>query len=138
MPYLNHKDILLHPLSKSELPDWIEEKERDKKYYRLEKTLFYEHPETKGIDIIPEGYVCDGASIPRWLWTLCGAPFSGNYIEAAIIHDWRYFLAMKRKKPKGTRKDADRLFYLAMLEYDVGKFEAKTKYRAVRLFGPRW
>lgn len=135
MPYLNHKDILLHPMQKYELPDWAES---GKKYYRLEKTLLYKNPETNEIDTIPEGYLTDGASIPWWLWTIGGSPFSGNYIEAAIIHDWRYFLAMKRKKPKGTRKEADRIFYLAMLEYGVGKFEAKTKYRAVRLFGPRW
>lgn len=135
MPYLNHQDILLHPVQSADLPDWAD---RGKKYYRLAKTLYYEHPETKEVETIPAGYYTDGASIPRWLWTFCGSPFSGNYIEAAIIHDWLYHLAIDKKKPKGTRSEADRIFYIAMLEYGVGKVEAQTKYKAVRMFGPRW
>lgn len=138
MPYLNHKDIALHPLHKSELPDWVKKKDRNKKHYRVEKTLFYEHPDTKDLYIIPEGYITDGASIPRWLWVIAGGPFEGDYIEAAIIHDWLYHLAINKQEAIGTRAEADRLFYIAMLEYGVGKFEAQTKYRAVRLFGPRW
>src|SRR5882762_321050 len=34
-----------------------------------------------------KGYSTDGASIPRAFWTVVGAPFEGNYRNAAVIHD---------------------------------------------------
>lgn len=33
------------------------------------------------------GYISDGASIPRLLWTLVGSPFTGKYRWAAWPHD---------------------------------------------------
>ena len=39
---------------------------------------------------VPVGFVCDGASVPRWLWWLCGDPFEEPRIIAAIVHDWLY------------------------------------------------
>lgn len=36
------------------------------------------------------GFVTDGASIPRALWALVGAPFNGLYRVAALFHDAAY------------------------------------------------
>jgi hypothetical protein len=33
------------------------------------------------------GFVTDGASIPRALWTIIGSPFTGQYVGAAVVHD---------------------------------------------------
>lgn len=35
----------------------------------------------------PAGLRCDGASIPRALWSLIGSPYTGDYRLAAIMHD---------------------------------------------------
>jgi hypothetical protein len=34
------------------------------------------------------GLITDGASIPQFLWSVIGSPYTGNYRRAAIIHDY--------------------------------------------------
>ena len=86
---------------------------------------------------ISKGEVTDGASIPKFLWSTEGSPFTGLYRKAAVIHDYLYRLGYG-KTPLVSRERADKIFYEAMLELGVSKFEAQKKYRAVRLFGPKW
>ena len=33
------------------------------------------------------GWIVDGASIPRFAWSLIGGPFEGKYRNASVIHD---------------------------------------------------
>ncbi|MCU7934123.1 MAG: DUF1353 domain-containing protein [Candidatus Thiodiazotropha sp. (ex Dulcina madagascariensis)] len=40
--------------------------------------------------IVPAGYITDGASIPRFAWSLVGGPMSRPYLYAALPHDFRY------------------------------------------------
>jgi hypothetical protein len=35
----------------------------------------------------PAGAVVDGASIPRFAWSVTGGPFTGKYRNASVIHD---------------------------------------------------
>jgi hypothetical protein len=82
---------------------------------------------------VPPGFLTDGASIPRALWSILGSPFSGgNYVEAAVIHDegcdsriysWQITHLM---------------FFMAMLDSGVSEHYAKLLYYGVRLGGPRW
>ena len=37
---------------------------------------------------IPEGYEFDGATIPRWAWSIIGYPFEPDLILPACVHDW--------------------------------------------------
>ena len=37
--------------------------------------------------IAPIGSVVDGASIPRYLWSIMGGPFEGRYRNASVLHD---------------------------------------------------
>ena len=37
--------------------------------------------------VAPKGFVFDGTTIPRALWTVFGDPFIGDYRRAAVIHD---------------------------------------------------
>jgi hypothetical protein len=76
---------------------------------------------------VPAGFVTDYASIPQVLWTL--APKWGKYGKAAIVHDYLYSTHEK------SRKEADDIFYDAMIVLGVPKWKAKTMYRAVRWFG---
>ena len=58
--------------------------------------------------VAPIGSVVDGASIPRYLWSIMGGPFEGRYRNASVLHDVAYG---EHKRPW---KDCDRMFYYAM------------------------
>ena len=40
--------------------------------------------------VAPIGSVVDGASIPRYLWSVMGGPFEGKYRNASVLHDVAY------------------------------------------------
>ena len=78
------------------------------------------------INVVEEGFITDGASIPRAFWTFIGSPFTGLYRKPALIHD--HFYATQ----KVTRKYADKLFLDAMKDEGVSWWKRHTMYRAVR------
>ena len=79
--------------------------------------------------IVKRGFVTDGASIPKWLWWLVGSPFTGNYTNAAIIHDALYASEAVNKSFADT-------MFLKIMEMDgVGWFRRNAMYLAVDMFG---
>jgi len=80
----------------------------------------------------PAGSIVDGASIPKFAWTIIGGPFEGKYRNASVIHD----VACKVKQRPW--QDVHEVFYTAMLASDVPVTTAKIMYAAVYHFGPRW
>jgi hypothetical protein len=82
--------------------------------------------------IAPTGAIVDGASIPRFAWSVIGGPFEGKYRKASVIHD---VACQVQKRPW---ESVHEMFYHAMLASDVGELKAKTMYAAVYHFGPRW
>lgn len=82
--------------------------------------------------VVPDGFVTDGASIPRPFWNIMG-PF-GSYFESAIIHDYLY----SHHNRTHNRATCDAIFLEAMEEQKVGWLTRKTIYRAVRMFGWRF
>jgi hypothetical protein len=80
----------------------------------------------------PAGSVVDGASIPRYLWSIMGGPFEGKYRNASVLHDVAYG---EHNRPWS---DCDRMFYNAMRCSGVGAVEAKTIYYALYKFGHHW
>jgi len=80
----------------------------------------------------PAGSVTDGASIPRYLWSVMGGPFEGKYRNASVLHDVAY---EKHNRPWW---DCDRMFYNAMRCSGVSAAEAKTMYYALYKFGHHW
>jgi len=82
--------------------------------------------------IAPVGSQVDGASIPRYLWSIMGGPFEGKYRNASVLHDVAYG---ERKRPW---QDCDRMFYNAMRCSGVSAMEAKTMYYALYRFGNHW
>jgi Protein of unknown function (DUF1353) len=82
--------------------------------------------------IAPAGSEVDGASIPRYLWSIMGGPFEGKYRNASVLHDVAYG---EKKRPW---QDCDRMFYNAMRCSGVGVTEAKTMYYALYRFGNHW
>lgn len=81
------------------------------------------------IIIVPKEYRCNGSSIPRFFWRLCGAPNSPGNIRAGFVHDYEYGLAQK------SRKECDRLFYTILRHDGKSLVIAGLMYLAVRLFG---
>ena len=108
----------------------------------------------KGEDyLLPAGFMTDGASIPRFLWRVCGTPLKTPRLYAALVHDFIY----GGGDPDATRKDADTIYrdlQLVLIEQetippDYGWFKrtrakcrksnrkraAWTEYYALRLCG---
>jgi len=82
--------------------------------------------------VAPIGSVVDGASIPRYLWSVMGGPFEGKYRNASVLHDVAYG---DHKRPW---QDCDRMFYYAMRCSGVSAAEAKTMFYALYRFGHHW
>ena len=82
--------------------------------------------------VAPAGSVVDGASIPRYLWSLLGGPFEGKYRNASVLHDVAYG---QHNRPW---QDCDRMFYYAMRCSGVNGVEAKTMFYALYKFGHHW
>src|SRR6266516_1461087 len=82
--------------------------------------------------VAPIGSVVDGASIPRYLWSVMGGPFEGRYRNASVLHDVAYG---EHNRPW---QDCDRMFYYAMRCSGVSAVEAKTLFYALYRFGHHW
>ena len=76
---------------------------------------------------IPEGFITDGASVPRLLWWLF--PPHGRYMAAAVLHD---FLLQESSI---SRQQADAAFLEAMQKMGVTPWRRWIMYVAVRLRG---
>lgn len=82
--------------------------------------------------LAPKGHIVDGASIPRFAWTIIGGPFEGKYRDSSVIHDVG---CDKRRAPWQVVHE---VFYMGMLTSGVEEWRAKIMYAAVYHFGPRW
>jgi hypothetical protein len=81
---------------------------------------------------VPARTRVDGASIPSVFWSIIGAPYTGKYREASIIHD--HYCATRSRHWKAVHK----VLLDGMLARGVDKVHAQLMYIAVYRFGPRW
>lgn len=99
----------------------------------MELLATFEFVDSNGVEwIAPKGSIVDGASIPRFAWSIIGGPFEGKYRDASVIHD---VACVKKNRPW---QEVHRAFFDAMLASGVDAIKAKTMYAAVYHFGPRW
>lgn len=89
---------------------------------------------------VPKGTRTDGASIPRVLWPVLGAPWSVRYALAAVVHDYIY--QVQGNVTDGatygvtmTRRQADYLFRHLLLDAGLGRVRAWVMWLGVRLGG---
>jgi len=75
---------------------------------------------------VPKGFKCDLASVPKILAAL--APDWRQSARAGVLHDWLYRTGFL------TRRQADLVFYYALLADEVSSFRAWAMYQAVRKF----
>lgn len=80
---------------------------------------------------LPDGFRTDGASIPRFLWRLCGTPMDVPRLYAALVHDWLY----AGGDPDATRADADLVYREILIALDYSRLKAYIEYYALRAFG---
>ena len=76
----------------------------------------------------PKGFLSDGASIPKIAWSVIGSPWVGNYVGAAVIHDYLCESGIV------SRKKADEVFLEIMEECNVPLLKRKLIYWAVRVW----
>lgn len=78
---------------------------------------------------VPTKFQSDGASIPKFAYSIIGAPWGGRYTYAAVVHDYGY------KVQTRTRKQVDRIFLEGMKIQRVNRFKRWLMYRCVRMAG---
>ena len=84
---------------------------------------------------VPAGYLTDGASVPRALWSLI--PPWGAYGQAAVVHDLvcEYLSVTVDGKPKRiTRAACDDILFEALVVLDVPEVQRQAIYQAVCAF----
>ncbi len=81
---------------------------------------------------VPAKARVDGASIPKFAWSILGSPFVGRYRKASVVHDW--YCDIRTREWKATH----RMFYEAMRTSKVSGAKARIMYAAVYYAGPRW
>ena len=77
---------------------------------------------------IHTGFITNGADIPRLFWNIF-PPNSPEYMSAIVIHDF-----LCDKYPEVSYKEADRIFYEAMIEIGVARWKAKLFYLCCRIY----
>lgn len=90
-----------------------------------------------GVDLyqinIPKGYLTDGASVPRILWSIC--PKWDKAHRAVILHDYlcEYRIVTINGVPTYiSREEVDRLFLYALKYEGLTKLKYSLMYGAVR------
>lgn len=78
---------------------------------------------------VKAGFEFDGASIPRFLWRLCGHPLEAPRIAAALAHDWLY------SSKACDRMDADAIYRTICRQVGMRPLCYGTEYIVLRLCG---
>jgi hypothetical protein len=98
---------------------------------RTRGNLVYECYRLNHTFTVPTGFISDGASIPRILWTLVGHPFDRRWRKESVLHDWFY-----RTTDHGvSRKMADKIFYDSLRDGGLRRTKAWLMYLGVRAGG---
>lgn len=95
--------------------------------HRLEE-LFIIPTRAGEIHVWP-GFETDGASIPRFLWSTIGHPFTGRYQPGAVVHDALYMARLL------TRQTADAILFDLCRAAGVSVAKAALIYTGVAAFG---
>jgi hypothetical protein len=107
-------------------PDEFDSVYIDGKTWEIVKPFRYVDSEF-GIITVPSGFRTDYASIPKLFWSIVGSP--SNYAPASAVHDYLYRGRILK------RKQADEVFFRAMIDSDISHETAYLFYVAVRSFG---
>ena len=85
----------------------------------------------KHLGEVPVGFVCDGASVPRFLWRLFGHPYDRIHIRAGVGHDHDYTVGGSEE----DRLAADLRYRDNIRKDGAGPIQAQLEYIGIRFFG---
>ena len=91
--------------------------------------------------LIPKGFVWDGASVPRALWSVLGFYPGGIMLPPSVVHDFIYiakgnvFNLATNESVHISRKECDLLFKHHMEYVGMPKRKLNLAYKGVRWFG---
>ena len=97
----------------------------------LTAELAYRCDRSQQVFVVPQGFVSDGASIPRVLWPIIGQPFDFRWRKEAVLHDFFY----RAEHKIVSRKLADQIFYDSLRDNGLRYTKAQSMYIGLRLFG---
>lgn len=106
---------------------------KHKKYWKLKKPLTIYLQTKESIITIPEGFVYDMATVPKWLWSII-RPFN-DALFGTLIHDYLY---IHKDAHTLTRKEVDKEYLLWNNLTNKNKFDNYVRYIFVRAFGWLW
>lgn len=95
----------------------------DSKYWVVVAPMHYRLWKTDRVITIPRGFVTDLASVPSFAWSLM--PPTGQYMSAAILHDFLY------ADQRCSKKEADLILKMEMELFGVKSFISETVYIGV-------
>lgn len=96
-------------------------------------TAYFESIQLPGLHAlanIPEGYSWDGASIPRWAWSIMGHPLEGDLRLPSLVHDW----LCEHSTTPADRMVADAIFFLLLSRAGVPRWRRICLWAAVRFY----
>jgi len=106
----------------------------DSTHMRLTRELVVSVSSILGVThqiVIGPGYVFDGASIPRFAWSIIGAPFEPDFMVAACCHDY----ICERARCYHERMIGDAVLFLLLAHAGVPYWRRACMYAAVRAYG---
>ena len=103
---------------------------RKKPYYLMQNTyvIVQERNGRKYYLKMNKGFVSDGCTIPRFLWTIFACPHTPEYLPASLIHDW---LLCHPQAIERNRNLSSRIFRQVLLNEGVNKIKAEIMYLTV-------
>ncbi|MGB5475126.1 MAG: DUF1353 domain-containing protein [Gammaproteobacteria bacterium] len=116
------------PFSGTPETKWLSDDKKPDREMQLLQDFQYTDPDNKNWSA-KAGDIIDGASIPRFLWTLVGSPYTRDYRRASIVHD----IAVRGLGNTHERKLVDKMFYHACRDGGCSVFESWMLYLGVRI-----
>ena len=68
------------------------------------------------------GFLFDGSSIPRALWSTTGSPFMPQMIGSGLVHDYLYRNAHDSRRESVSKKRADAIYDHCLKLNGVGRY----------------
>lgn len=96
--------------------------------YVLDAPLVYHSTRLKRDIVVPQGFVTDAESCPRWL-PIINSIFGNIADMPAVVHDWLYYTA------EISRKSADKELVDAMKTCGIPAWRRQGVYYGLRLGG---
>lgn len=106
---------------------------REGRLYQLMKQFVYLSA-IVGKITVPEGFLTDFHSIPRWLWAWL--PFD-DWAEAATAHDFLCTMHASDVRPISS-VEAHNTHYECLRHIGAPEFRAQVMHHSLLVFGPKW